>query len=89
MKGLYEALREREKKVARVERKELDEEETSALNDALSALQKGNRAEIVFFRNGTYYRLEGTVSEVDLCRRHLAVGKEKIFFYDLFSVKIL
>ena len=88
MKGLAEALREREEKVLRVERREIDEEGTAALNDALIALKKGDRAEIVFFRDGGYFCLEAEVSAVDAVKRQLVVGREKIPFFDLFSVKI-
>jgi len=88
MKGLSEALREREEKVLRVERREPDEEESAALNDALIALKKGDRAEIVFFRDGGYFCLEATVSAVDAVGRKLVVGGEKIPFFDLFSIKI-
>ena len=87
MKGLYEELREREKKVARVERRELDEEESAALNDALLSLRKNDRAEVIFFKDGFYYCLEGVVSEIDVVQKQIVFGAEKIPFFDLFSIK--
>ena len=89
MKGLYEALREREEKVNKVERRELDAEQTEALNAALLALKKGDRAEIVFFKEGVYYLLRGEIARVNVVEKYLSVGREKIPFFDLFSVNIL
>ena len=89
MKGLYEALKEREEKVKKVERKELDEEETDALNAVLSVLKKGDRAEIVFFRSGKYFSLVGTIDGVERVGQYLTVGQEKIPFFDLYRVNIL
>ena len=87
MKGLSEALRERERKMSKIERKELDEERTAALNEALLSLRKGDRAEIVFFHDGAYYCLEGEIKAVDAVKKFVSVGGDRIDFADLYSVR--
>ncbi|MBR1748103.1 MAG: YolD-like family protein [Clostridia bacterium] len=89
MKGLTEALREREEKVLRQEKKELDEEKIAALEATLGALKKGDRVEIVFFREGKYLTKAGVVTECDVVYRRLVSEREAISFDDLYSVRVL
>ena len=88
MKGLQEALREREEKVLRVPRREPDEERVAAINEALSLAQKGDLAEVVYFKDGSYSLIQSIVKKVDVVEKYLVVGGLKIPFSDVFDLKL-
>ena len=89
MKGLSEALRKKEERRTRMARRELSEEEAEVLSRALLSVHAGDRVRIEIFRSGHYLNIEGTLEEIILPYRTLKIGKEKISFDDIFSLRIL
>ncbi len=89
MKGLQEALRDREERHSRVERRELSEEETERLSRSLAKLCRGMKVAV-----NCYYAFhdvvkEGTVTAVDTIFRYIRLNDEKIFFDDIYSIEVI
>ena len=65
MKGLTEALKVREERRSRIERKQLSKDMAARISSALSRIEAGTSVRIVFFCDGHYIDIEGSVSEKD------------------------
>ena len=89
MKGLQEALRDREERHTRVERRELSEETRQQLDGALRRVQRGSPLQITAYRTFHELTLRGTVTEMNVPQRYLLLGDEKIFFEDIYDITFL
>ena len=89
MKGLTEALRERDERRSRVERRELSDEVKERIGSRLARLTGGEEIRITFFSAGHYLTVESVVTECDSVYRYLKLGTERIYFDDILSVEIL
>lgn len=89
MKGLQEALREREKKHLRVEKRELSEEAAVRLSVAINKVDKGMMVWVEYYRAFHEVTLQGKVSKIDTVYRYLIIGEERIYFDDLYKLKII
>ena len=88
MKGLQEALRDREERHSRVERHEISEEQMMLNSEVFSRLRKGMKV-----RMECYYRFHdveytGTVTVIDTVFRYIKLGTEKFLFSDIYSIEI-
>lgn len=88
LKGLTEALREKEELMTREERKGLSEEKQSEISDTLMQLERGMAVEVVFYYNGHYVTIKDTLQEINPQYKYLKVGKAKIHFADLYEIII-
>lgn len=89
LKGLQEELRRREERRLRVDKHELTEDETSALNRLLTRLKQGDNIEVVFYKNGAYKRVSGVVKKLNIHYQFLELDSGKIYFDDLLCIDIL
>ena len=89
MKGLNEALREREEKHLRVEKRELSEEAAARLSATIGKVSKGMVVWVEYYRAFHEVTLQGTVSKIDTVYRYLIIGEERIYFDDLYKLKII
>lgn len=89
MKGLQEALREREKKHLRVEKRELSEEAAVRLSVAINKVDKGMMVWVEYYCAFHEVTLQGKVSKIDTVYRYLIIGEERIYFDDLYKLKII
>ena len=89
MKGLQEALRDREERHTRVERRELSEETRRELDRALHRVQRGTLLQLTVYRAFHELTLRGTVTEMNVPRQYLLLGDEKIFFEDIYGITFL
>lgn len=89
LKGLQEELRMREERRTRVEKKEISEERADYISAQLVKIYKRSDIEIVFYRSGHYYNLEGVVVDKNDIYKYLVIGQEKIFYDDIYEIKIL
>ena len=89
MKGLKEALLEREEKLSRVAKHDFSEETKEELSYTLSRITNNTEIEMTFYRKGHYYDLLGTVSRINTVYQYLLIGEEKIFIDDIYSLSIL
>ena len=89
MKGLKEALLDREERHSRNEKRELSEDEGEILSKALGRTENGNAVIIEYYREYHDRRRRGVISKIDKARRYLVIDDEKIWFDDIYRLKIL
>lgn len=89
MKGLSEELQMREEKLSRVAKKELSEDDAEAINDVINKIDYGSQVEIVYYDQGHYYDIICVVEKKDIVYRYLSVAAQKIYFDDIYSIKIV
>ena len=88
LKGLQEALREREDRFTRVEKKILGEESQLALSNALNKAEKGTTVEVTFYCKGHYVMISGTVMANNSAFQYIIVDETKIYYDDLYEVNM-
>ncbi len=88
MKGLQEALRDREERHLRVPRHEVSEEEAEHNSQVLSKLQSGMKVEIFCYSAFHDVIKHGKVTDVDFTFRNLLLGSERIWFDDIYTIEI-
>lgn len=89
LKGLQEELRAREERRTRVAKKEITEERAESISTQLIKIYKRSDVEIVFYRGGHYYNLQGSVVDKNDIYKYLVIGQEKIFYDDIYDLKLL
>ncbi len=89
MKGLQEALRDREERHTRVERHGISEEEQEALSAVLNRLSKGDKIRISYYCHFHDVEKIGTVTAINYVYRFLKVDEEKIVFDDVYNIAII
>lgn len=87
MKGLQQALRDREERHARVERHEIPEEQQRQNEAVIRKLRKGSAVRIECYRNFHDVTLQGSITAINIPRHFLVVGEENIFFDDIYRIE--
>ena len=80
LKGLQEALKEREKQLEYVEKVELSDEEIEKLSEKLQMLEIGSWVRVKYYCNKSYKEVIGKVRKVDRVKKKLVilVGNEEV-----------
>ena len=89
LKGLQEELRSREERRTRVAKRELGEEREEEISMELAKIYKRSEIDITFYRGGHYYSLQGTVIEKNNIYKYLIVGQERIYYTDIYELKVV
>ena len=89
MKGLQEALREREERHSRVEKRELSDEMMEQLSDTIGRLETGMLVEIEYYKAFHDITKREKIAKVDLVYKYLVLGNEKIRFNDIYDLIII
>ena len=89
LKGIIESFYKREERTAHVEKKPLTEEMAEDLSLALAGVGSYSRVKVQFYSHGRYLDLEGLVKEKDSVFRFLKIGNEKIYFDDIFKLRVI
>lgn len=89
LKGLKEALREKEEKLSRVPKRELSEEQQEEVSIQLSKIERGTMVDMTFFDSGHYVSLIDKVAEMNVIYRYIVIGKAKIYFDDIYDIKLI
>ena len=89
LKGLQEELRSREERRTRVAKRELGEEREEEISMELAKIYKRSEIDITFYRGGHYYSLQGTVAEKNDVYKYLIVGQERIYYTDIYELKVV
>ena len=89
MKGLQEALRDREERHSRVERHDISEEQMEKNGEVFVQLTKGMKVQIDCYHAFHDISVTGTVSAIDMTFQYLKLGMEKFYFRDIYSIEIL
>ena len=88
MKGLKEALRDREERHARVARHEISEEQAEENSRAILKLERGMTVEVYCHHAFHDVIIRGRVTGLDLARKMLSLDGENILFDDIYAVSI-
>lgn len=89
MKGLQEALREREEKHSRVMRRERSEEMLSELTLEVSKLERGDKIEVLYYHAFHELSRTGVVEKIDTVYHYILLDGVKISFDDIYELKIV
>lgn len=89
LKGLREELKAREEKILRVEKADITDEMAEEISSKLCQIQKGSKIALTFYYNGHYVDIDGIVSNIDGIYKYLVIGEEKIFFENIYKLKII
>ena len=87
MKGLQEALRDREEKFTRVERRERGEDALEALSIEITRLVRGDKIKILYYHSFHEVEKIGTVDKIDIVYRYIILAGERIVFDDIYELK--
>ena len=82
-------MREREERRTRIEKKELSEERVDELSSMLAKIYKRMEVEVTFYCSGHYYNIKGVVVDKNDIYKYLVVGEGKIFYDDIYEIKLL
>lgn len=89
MKGLQEALRDREEKHSRVERHDISEEAVERNSIVISKLEKNSRVEIEYYCAFHDVIRQGRITELSTVFKWLRLNGEKIFFDDIYKIELI
>ena len=89
MKGLQEALRDREERHLRVERRDITEEQAERNSRILLKLRRGMKVELEYYCNFHDVTKRGLVTDVDCTFRWLKLDEETIYFEDIYWVSVV
>lgn len=89
MKGLKEALREREERHLREEKRELSEEAAARLSERLNRVKKGAAVKVLYYKAFHETMRQGKVTNIDTVYRYLVIDDERIYFDDLYELTII
>ena len=89
MKGLHEALRDREEHYCRVDRHDISEELRQKNSAVLVRLNKGDVVLLDCWHRFHDVQLKGSVTELNIPFGYLKLNGEKILFEDIYSIKII
>lgn len=89
MKGLKEALRNREEKHLREEKRELSEEAAARLSAQINRVTKGTVVKVLYYKAYHEMTLQGKATDIDVVYRYLVIGDERIYFDDLYKLTII
>ena len=88
MKGLQEALRDREERHTRVAKTEISEEKSDVNSATLFKVEKGMKIRLLCYFSFHNVKMEGRVTEIDFVYKFLKLGDDKIYFDDIYDIKI-
>lgn len=74
LKGLQEALREKEREMEYEEKRYLSET-LNELDNILNRIEDGSKVKIKFYKNHKYIEIEGTVTNIDSIKKKVQINK--------------
>jgi len=89
LKGLSEALQKKEEKLSRMQKVERSEEDAEIISETLNKIDYGSHINITYFDKGHYYEIDCEVEKKDIVYKYLQIGMQKIFFDDIYSIKLI
>lgn len=87
--GLRAALREVELEEERVEKKEVSEFRAEQISKTLNKIEKGKTVKATYYDKGYYIDVQGVVTTIDRTFKFIVIGEGKIYFDDLYELKII
>lgn len=88
LKGLQEALKEKEEQLSRTEKRELSEEKQEEISCELNKLERGSLITVTYFDKGHYRVINAKVKEVSAVYRYIILeSMTKICFDNIYEIK--
>lgn len=87
--GLRDALRQVELEEERVEKKEVSEYRAEQISKTLNKIEKGKTIRTTYYNEGYYIDVQGVVNAIDRTFKYIVIGEGKIYFDDLYELKII
>ena len=84
---LEKALREKEQE--QIPKKELSDDMIQEISNVLQIISKNDIINIQYYFFHQYVQLVGVVKDVNYIKKYLLVNDEKVFFDNIYSIKIL
>lgn len=88
MKGLKEALEDRLERHTRVEKQDILEDKAEEISEVLMKLERGMVVSVTYYKAFHYKEAEGEVIKIDSIYKYFILNEEKIFFNDIYEIKI-
>ena len=95
MKGLAEALKDREEKHSRVPKHSISEEDRMQISETLCKVEKGSKVFINFYADFHDREAEGLITQINRPYRFFRISRtgsnaeEKISFEDLYDIRVI
>lgn len=89
MKGLAEALRDREERHSRIPKHDISEEAQEHISQVLLHVEKGSKVFLEYYSNFHDVEKEGIVSDMNRDLHFFRVDEEKILFDDLYDIQMI
>ena len=89
MKGLQEALRDREERNARTEKRIISDEIAEHNSMIIQRIEKGMTVVVSYFSAFHDIKKHGRVTEINRTYKFLRIDEEQIYFDNIYSIKIL
>lgn len=89
LKGLREALAEKELEHEKNARRDLSDETAQEIQNNLIKLTKGDIVEVICYESGYYITVKGQVNKINIVYRYIMIGDGKIFFEDIYDIRII
>lgn len=89
MKGLQEALRDREERHLRVEKHEISEDMAERNSRIILKLERGTKVELFYYCAFHDVKKRGTITDIDITFKKLKLGREWVWFDDIYAIQIL
>ena len=89
MKGLQEALRDREERHSRVEKHDISDEQAQKNSEVFLRLRKGMTVRLECYQAFHDVTLTGTVTGVSVPYRYLKLDGREIYFGDIYSIEVV
>lgn len=89
MKGLQEALRDREERHDRVQKRELSEEAQKNISDVLRRLCRGMKVDVTYYGAFHEERERGYVTDVNIQAGCIVVENTTVWLEDIYSIRII
>ena len=89
MKGLQEALRDREERHSRVEKHGVSDEDAARISSTLGILQKGMRVEIAYYYAFHDVVKRGRITALNTAYRKLKLDDDIIKFDDIYAITVI
>ena len=86
LKGLQETMRIKEYEHDRIVRGEVSEDDVREISSVLAGLEKGDKVQVEFFRDGHVIKLTGSV-RLDVIEHKIYIGAFEIHFDEIQKIK--
>ncbi len=88
MKGLQEALRDREERHCRVDRHDISDEDIEENSLVIAKLSKGHMVLVEYYCAFHDIEKEGRITEISIPFKYIKLNGERIAFDDIYRIRI-